>query len=401
MNAFTSKGAAMKPLVLSLSVACIAAACGGTGGAQSAGPVPSVPVETEPPATVGPAASSGAAPAQTNSRIAFVSTPRFGGRSDNELYVVNADGSGQRRLTSNTWLAISSWSPDGRRIAFQAEKGIYVVSTDGSGVRRLTGKWSMDAAWSPDGRRIAFWSPRDGNGEVYVMNADGSGQLNLTRNPRWERSPIWSPDGRKIAFLRHFPAFEFGCGGGPRACYPPEVYVMNADGSGQKRLTRNRGWDSQTAWSPDGRKLAFVSYRAGTPPSTTGSPFGAPAGNDEVYVMNADGSAQRNLTRNAAGDNSPAWSPDGRKLAFVRKRAGNTEVYVMNADGSAQRNLTRNAAGDNSPAWSPDGRKLAFVSDRDGNPEVYVMNADGTGQLNVTRSPANEGWFAWSPVRKN
>jgi Tol biopolymer transport system component len=349
MNASTSKGAAMKPLVLSLSVACIAAACGGAGGAQSAGPVPSVPVETQPRATVGPAASSGAAPARTNSRIAFVSTPRFGWRSDNELYVVNADGSGQRRLTSISTLETPSWSPDGRRIAFRKagrEKGIYVVSTDGSGVRRLTGQWSFGAAWSPDGRRIAFWSARDGNGEVYVMNADGSGQLNLTRNPRWERSPIWSPDGRKIAFLRHFPAFEFGCGGGPHACYPGEVYVMNADGSGQKRLTRNRGWDSQTAWSPDGRKLAFVSYRG-------------------------------------------------------RAGAGNDEVYVMNADGSAQRNLTRNAAGDNSPAWSPDGRKIAFLSDRDGNPEVYVMNADGTGQLNVTRSPANEGWFAWSPARTN
>jgi Tol biopolymer transport system component len=399
MNASTSKGAAMKPLVLSLSVACIAAACGGAGGAQSAGPVPSVPVDTEPRATVGPAASSGAAPAQTNSRIAFVSTPRFGWRSDNELYVVNADGSGQRRLTSISSLETPSWSPDGRRIAFRKqgrEAGIYVVSTDGSGVRRLTGQWSFGAAWSPDGRRIAFWSARDGNGEVYVMNADGSGQLNLTRNPRWERSPIWSPDGRKIAFLRHFPAFEFGCGGGPRACYPGEVYVMNADGSGQKRLTRNRGWDSQTAWSPDGRKLAFVSSKR------RGVLIHAnQAGNDEVYVMNADGSAQRNLTRNAARDILPAWSPDGRKLAFVRKRAGNTEVYVMNADGSAQRNLTRNAAGDNSPAWSPDGRKIAFLSDRDGNPEVYVMNADGTGQLNVTRSPANEGWFAWSPARTN
>ena len=73
----------------------------------------------------------------------------------------------------------------------------------------------------------------------------------------------------------------------------------------------------------------------------------------------------------------------------------------MNADGSAQRNLTRSAAGEDSPAWSPDRRKIAFLSDRDGNPEVYVMNADGTGQLNVTRSPANEGWFAWSPARKN
>jgi TolB protein len=308
----------MKPLVLSLSVAFIAAACGGAGGAQSAGPVPSVPVETQPRATVGPAASSGAAPAQTNSRIAFVSTPRFGFRSDNELYVVNADGSGQRRLTSISSLETPSWSPDGRRIAFRRQaggkSGIYVVSTDGSGVRRLTGKWSFGAAWSPDGRRIAVWSARDGNGEVYVMNADGSGQLNLTRNPRWARSPFWSPAGRKIAFdsvrdgsrdLRR----ELRRGGLRRLTQPearlrslgrPTEDRLRSHGDlrrghrwqGLRRLTRNPASDS----IPSSRRTGARS------PSRPGD------GNLEVYIMNPDGSGQRTDAQ-PVERRSLAWSP--------------------------------------------------------------------------------------------
>jgi Tol biopolymer transport system component len=115
---------------------------------------------------------------------------------------------------------------------------------------------------------------------------------------------------------------------------------------------------------------------------------------------------RRRLTRSPASDLRPAWSPDGRKIAFLSSRDGNQEVYVMNADGSGQRRLTRNPAYDGGPAWydggsawSPDARKIAFVSSRDGNREVYVMNADGSGQRNLTRSPASEGWFAWSPGR--
>ena len=124
-------------------------------------------------------------------------------------------------------------------------------------------------AWSRDGRTIVFVSWRDGNGEVYAMDADGSGPRNLTQNPAKDVRPAWSPDGRRIAFAS-------------RRDGNSEVYVMNADGSGQRNLTRNPAFDADPAWSPDGRKIAFVSKRDGS--------YG-------VYVMNADGSGQRRLAQ--------------------------------------------------------------------------------------------------------
>jgi hypothetical protein len=150
---------------------------------------------------------------------------------------------------------------------------------------------------------------------------------------------------------------------------------MNADGSGQTRLTDNNAQDFEPSWSPDGTKIAFTSDRDG---------------NYQIYVMNADGSGQTRLT-DTGGNSYPSWSPDGTKIAFESTRDGNGEIYVMNADGSGQTRLTDNNAQDAHPSWSPDGTKIAFFSDRnDDFGEIYVMNADGSGQTNVSNNPGQD-----------
>jgi Tol biopolymer transport system component len=303
-----------------------------------------------------------------------------------------------------------AWSRDGRTIVFvswrDGNREVYAMDADGSGPRNLTQHPARDVrpAWSPNGRRIAFVSLRDGNAEVYVMNADGSGKRNLTRDRASDDDyPTWSRDGRKIAFLRgRFHSSEHE----PRvAGLVYQLYVMNADGSGLRRLTRNQTGTHRPVWSPDGRTIYYGRYLVSTDgsgsrmlPYITSTPVWSPDGRriaftrprgragspTDIYVMNADGSGTRRLTHNARGGAEPAWSPDGRKIAFQGTRDGNREIYVMNADGSNQRNLTRNPAKDDRPSWSPDGRRIAFVSDRDGRLEAHVMNADGSGQRSLT-----------------
>ena len=174
-----------------------------------------------------------------------------------------------------------------------------------------------------------------------------------------------------------------------------EIYAANADGTGVKELTQAAGLDGSPAWSPDGKRIAFRSQRDFPGAQQTDS------GTYEIYVMRADGSQPTRITNNAAADFEPSWSPDGKRLTFYTLRDGNYEIYVMNADGSSPKNLTNDASQDTQPAWSPDGKHIAFSSTRVGGvTHVFVMNADGSGVRQVTTGDGTDVNVAWSPDGK-
>jgi Tol biopolymer transport system component/serine/threonine protein kinase len=161
-----------------------------------------------------------------------------------------------------------------------------------------------------------------------------------------------------------------------------EIWVMNADGSQAANLTNHPAADYGPAWSPDGRRIAFGSDRDGS---------------WDLYVMNSDGSGLARVTTGAAFDHMPSWSADGSRLAFMSDRDGNLEIYAVNVGGGGLARLTNDPAVDVLPAWSPAGGQIAFQSGRSGNDEIWVMNADGSGARNLTNHPAPDWGPAWSP----
>ena len=231
-------------------------------------------------------------------------------------------------------------------------------------------------AWSPGGTMIAFSRATSSSTskpaeEIWMMKANGSGQIRLTHNSADDVHPNWSPDGSRLVFSSDR-AGNF------------EIYTMKIDGSDLRRLTNSSGDDSYPNWSPDGTKIVFSSNRSG---------------NYEIYTINAQtGAGLTRLTTSAGDDVHPNWSPDGTKIAFSSNRTGDYDIYVMNANGGAPIDLTNRLGYDGRPSWSPDGSAITFEAANPSDEDVIIMDANGSNQGWLV-STADDDWNPdWQPI---
>lgn len=325
------------------------------------------------------------------------------GRPMSDIYRINADGSGATRLTHDPALHYyhMSLSPDGRRVAFARVCEIRVMHAEGTGHATLAGGPEHGCngmpRWSPDGRLLAFASNREGRRiggygglyDVYVMNADGTGQRNV--------SPALSERlGTNVHVIGWSPAGEVvvhtdGPTAGGRNTW---VYLIRPDGTGLRPLF-DQANDHSPAWSPDGSRVAFISERDGR---------------RRLYLMNADGTGVHPLTDHSGDDHltttyggfttvyaeiSP-WSPDGQRIAFTRFTAVPDwgTLHTVGANGTGLRRLTDFAVDFN--GWSPRGTRIALTRRTfPGPPDVYLMDPDGAVLTNLTKSPATDTDAIW------
>jgi TolB protein len=276
------------------------------------------------------------------------------------------------------------------QLAFESERDgnseVYLIDASGRNPKNLTNNEAYDGtpAFSPDGGMIAFTSDRTGNPEVFLMEPDGSDPLAITEDRGFNVVPTFSPDGKDIVFSSNrtyrIPSEE----GEIEVPDTTKLWTVFLEDGSINRLTSDFGLDMYASYSPDGKEISFMTVRDGNP---------------EIYVLTADG-REVNLTNNPTLDMVPDWSPDGTKILFMSDREeGNKEIYIYDIEGGGELiNLTNHPANDTDPAWSPDGSMVAFVSDRDGNVEIYVMRADGTGVHRVTNNPADDIHPVWNPA---
>ena len=328
-------------------------------------------------------------------KIAFVSYRDSGNDMNTEIYTMNPDGNNQKRITPYTngeWQDTDLdpvWSPKADKIVYtswrDSENELFIVNSDGTGETRLTSRevdgWGALPSWSPDGSRIAFASYKTGQAQIYIANSDGSNITRLTNAKQpYDADTLsftysnWSPDGSKILSDNGWSiSGSVNDQGG--------IYVFSVNTGDYTQLTHYSD-DGKAVWSPDGSKIAF--FRMNSNDLDNGG---------DIYVMNNDGSGLMKLTK---GDDNPTWSPDGSKIAFTSSKSGNgKQLYTIHPDGTGEVNVMSsldNAGVSLTPSWSPDSTKLTFEY----NGEIYFVNSDGSGLKKITTG-AKAGSATWSP----
>ncbi|HIE25837.1 TPA: tetratricopeptide repeat protein [Candidatus Poribacteria bacterium] len=298
---------------------------------------------------------------------------------------------GQRSEALRIFLQALQYAGKERRVKKQHVLKIAGLVGDAFHVSQLTRTGVDDCfpSFSPDGRYIAFTSYRDENGEIYIMNADGAEQKRVTTQPQKnDYCPSFSADGEKILFassddrLSQASIMLQADGSDTRS---ELFYLIDINGKQMVPLMNNPTTIGNPVFSPDGRQIAFD--------------FNAEV-NLDVYLMDADGKNRRRITTNPADDGQPAFSPDGKSIAFVSRRDDNYELYLMDVDGSNQRRLTYTPWDEYDPVSSPDGKKLAYVSAKGHDLELMLLDLKTRESLQLTNTPGANINPAFSPDGK-
>lgn len=243
-------------------------------------------------------------------------------------------------------------------------KEVYVVDYDGANPRRITINRALNVFpnWSPDGRSIVYTSYRTGVPDILISNIYAGTMETPTKSVGQNWLPVFSPDGKKIAFTSNRDG-------------NPELYVMNRDGSDVRRLTNNPEIDTTPTWSPTGTQIAFTSGRSGTP---------------QIYVVGVDGAGLRRVSQESYADR-PTWSPAPyNEIAFSARSGPGFDIRVLNIGTGETRQITFGEGTNESPAWSPNGRHLAFSSTRAGRLQIFTVDRDGRNLRQITREGNNQ-----------
>lgn len=255
------------------------------------------------------------------------------------------------------------------------QSDLVILATDGSAEFRLTDTLAHEghAGWSPDGSRVVFAGPKGGLNDLFVVNIDGSGMVNVTNTPDiGEIDPSWSPDSRRIIFAAGaWTVYQReGSKGVSRAVDFRNIFVINADGSGRRQLTDDESYNGSPRFSPNGQLVAFVSNRLGM---------------GEIFWMNADGTSVRRITSSPPGSysQSPSWSPTGLNLVYTRHQGSTSDIYTTDIGGNQTVQLTDTPDMEVDPAWSPSGKWIAFCRRTGAVQGLYYMRSDGTGVVRL------------------
>jgi TolB protein len=262
-------------------------------------------------------------------RIAYVRETDAG----KQIVVADWDNFGAQTLTSSSINLLPHWSPDGKSLVFTSFRDgggprLYGMDVLTQKLRPLVplGDFTTGGSYSPDGSRLLFAASQNDNTDVYVAQQDGSAARRLTDSRGIDISATWSPDGKRVAFVSE-------------RAGTPQIYTMAADGTDVRRLTFQGNYNQEPAWSPKGDLIAF-------------------SGRDEhrvfdLYTVAVDGGKVTRLTQNAGTNEKPAWAPNGRYLMFSSTRSGKRQIWMTQADGSGQRQVTQEKSGASDAAWGP------------------------------------------------